>query len=297
MVWADPTFAPVLERFGPFARCVTFDKRGTGLSDRELGFGSLEERMDDIRAVVDAVGLRAPGDRSASPRAGRSVLLFAATYPDRVRSLALYGTLARVLRAPDYPEGVPRGRRPAPRGGRGAMGEAAARSARSCSTCPDTPENREFVARYSRGACTPRMARQILTRNIEIDVAADPPYGERTDARAAQHATIRSSRSRAGRYIAEHVPGARMHRARRRLPHDLGRRGSPGSSTTSRSSSRASPGGGDGRGAGARHGAVHRHRRLDREGRVARRPRLATAARRARRDRRTSGSPRSTARS
>jgi pimeloyl-ACP methyl ester carboxylesterase len=107
MVWETLTFAPILERFGRIARCVVFDKRGTGLSDRDLGFGSLADRMDDIRAVVDDVGFERPSLFAVS-EGGPLSLLFTATYPERVRSLVLYGTIARIVEAPDYPQGVPR---------------------------------------------------------------------------------------------------------------------------------------------------------------------------------------------
>jgi class 3 adenylate cyclase len=208
MVWETSTFGPVLERLGRVARCVALDKRGTGLSDRDLGFGSLEERMDDIRAVVDAVGFERPVLFGIS-EGGPLSLLFAATYPDRVQQLALYGTLARVLVAPDYPEGVPREVvDPLLEGVEERWGKPTALGA-FVQHMPDTPENREFIARYSRSACTPRMARQILTRNIEIDVRAILP------AVSVPTLVLHSTRDPLvpvawGRYIAERVPGARM---------------------------------------------------------------------------------------
>jgi class 3 adenylate cyclase len=208
VVWQTRTFGPVLERLGSFARCVTFDKRGTGLSDRELGFGSLEERMDDIRAVVEAVGFERPMLFGIS-EGGPLGLLFAAMYPDRVQALALYGTLARVLVAPDYPEGVPRELvDPLLEGVEERWGKSTALGA-FVQHMPDTQENREFVARYSRSACTPRMARQILTRNIEIDVRAVLPAVNVPT--LVLHSTNDPLVPVAwGRYIAEHVPGARL---------------------------------------------------------------------------------------
>jgi class 3 adenylate cyclase/alpha-beta hydrolase superfamily lysophospholipase len=208
MVWQTRTFAPVLERLGRFARCVTFDKRGTGLSDRELGFGSLEERMDDIRAVVDAVEFEQPAIVGVS-EGGPLSLLFAATYPGRVRSAAIYGTMARVLAAPDYPDGVAReDLEPFITGIEERWGTASALGA-FVQHMPDTAENREFVARYSRGACSPRMARQILTRNIEIDVRAVLPAVNVPT--LVLHSTNDPLVPVAwGRYIAEHVVDARF---------------------------------------------------------------------------------------
>src|SRR5689334_1139028 len=81
--WEAPFFAPSLSRIAAGARLVTFDKRGTGLSDRTLGFGTLEERMDDVRAVVDAAGIERASLIGIS-EGGPLAILFAATYPRRV---------------------------------------------------------------------------------------------------------------------------------------------------------------------------------------------------------------------
>lgn len=83
----------LLERLGTIGRCVLFDKRGTGLSDRDLGFGSLEERADDIRAVMDDVGFERASIFGYSEGGPLSVF-FAANYPERVDALALYATFA-----------------------------------------------------------------------------------------------------------------------------------------------------------------------------------------------------------
>src|SRR5688572_10650188 len=83
-------------------RLTVFDKRGTGLSSRTLGFGSLAERMDDIRVVMDAAGIE-DADFFAISEGGPLALLFTATFPDRVNSLCLWGTLVRGAWAPDFP--------------------------------------------------------------------------------------------------------------------------------------------------------------------------------------------------
>jgi pimeloyl-ACP methyl ester carboxylesterase len=95
MNWDIPPFGHALERVVRFARIVVFDKRGTGLSDRSVNFGSIEERMDDIRAVMDAVGLERASVFAIS-EGGPLSILFAATYPERVDKLVLYGTFARL---------------------------------------------------------------------------------------------------------------------------------------------------------------------------------------------------------
>jgi len=102
--WEEPSFARHLQRMASFCRLIRFDKRGTGLSDREAGIPSLEQRMDDIRAVMDSAGSRRAAILGIS-EGGPMSALFAATYPERTVALILYGTYARTTWAPDYPWG------------------------------------------------------------------------------------------------------------------------------------------------------------------------------------------------
>ena len=105
--WENPTAAYFLRRIASFSRLIMFDKRGTGLSDSVQDTQTLEERMDDVLAVMDAVGSERAvlfGPSEGGPMAA----LFAATYPDRCISLVLYGACARWLQSDDYPEGRPR---------------------------------------------------------------------------------------------------------------------------------------------------------------------------------------------
>jgi pimeloyl-ACP methyl ester carboxylesterase len=95
----------MFERLASFARLIRFDKRGTGMSDQVSAATPLETRMDDVRAVMDAVGSERAAMVGVSEGAPMS-LLFAATYPDRAWALALYGGFARELRAHDYPWGL-----------------------------------------------------------------------------------------------------------------------------------------------------------------------------------------------
>jgi len=90
VAWEEPHRARVWTRLASFARLIMFDKRGTGLSDRTVGVPTLEERMDDVRAVMDAVGSQRAALFGISEGGAMSVL-FAATYPDRTRALFLYG--------------------------------------------------------------------------------------------------------------------------------------------------------------------------------------------------------------
>jgi class 3 adenylate cyclase len=101
--WEDPDSATMLRRLSGFSRLIRFDKRGTGLSDRGP-IPTLEQRMDDVRAVMDAVGSERAALLGIS-EGGPMSLLFAATYPSRTRSLVLYGSYARRAWAPDHPVG------------------------------------------------------------------------------------------------------------------------------------------------------------------------------------------------
>src|ERR687892_1429657 len=92
--WEEPSSARSLRRLASFSRLIRFDKRGTGLSDPVAGIPTLEERMEDVRAVMDAVG----SERAALfgySEGGPMAALFAATYPERTTALIMYGTFVR----------------------------------------------------------------------------------------------------------------------------------------------------------------------------------------------------------
>jgi pimeloyl-ACP methyl ester carboxylesterase len=104
LLWELPAAARFMERLGGFARVVMFDKHGTGQSDRGVGIATLEDRMDDVRAVMDAAGVERAALMGWS-EGGPMSILFAATYPERTRSLTLYGSFPRFAAADDYPSG------------------------------------------------------------------------------------------------------------------------------------------------------------------------------------------------
>jgi class 3 adenylate cyclase len=93
LYWDEPSMADFLSRLSAFSRLILFDKRGTGLSDRLGDLPTLEERMDDVRAVMDAVGSTKAALLGIS-EGGAMSMLFAATYPERTQALILYGTYA-----------------------------------------------------------------------------------------------------------------------------------------------------------------------------------------------------------
>ena len=105
LFWDSPDAASNIEVLSSFARLIRFDKRGTGMSDRPQGPATLEERTDDIRAVMDAAG----SERAfifGTSEGGSMACVFAATYPERTRGLILWGMQATWIRTDDYPWGV-----------------------------------------------------------------------------------------------------------------------------------------------------------------------------------------------
>lgn len=103
-IWEEPAASRLLTRLASFSRLIIFDKRGTGLSDRTSEIFTLEQRMDDVRAVMHVV----PSDRAAVfgvSEGGPMSILFAATYPERTSALVIFGGYARRSWAPDHPFG------------------------------------------------------------------------------------------------------------------------------------------------------------------------------------------------
>jgi pimeloyl-ACP methyl ester carboxylesterase len=105
LFWEQPHFVRIFEQLASFTRFIIFDKRGTGLSDRPDHLATLEERIDDIRAVMDAVGSERAHILGIS-EGGSMAMLFAATHPRRTRSLIVHGAPPRYAWAPDWPWGA-----------------------------------------------------------------------------------------------------------------------------------------------------------------------------------------------
>jgi class 3 adenylate cyclase/alpha-beta hydrolase superfamily lysophospholipase len=204
--WRFPWFQQ-LQVLAAACRIIVFDKRGTGLSDRSLGYGSLEERSDDIRAVMDAAGSRRAVVFGVS-EAGPMALLFAATYPDRAQALILYGAGARALAAPDYPIGFSRewantfiAMMKRDWGSGRAYGAHIQHPA-------DAIEATRFLAQYERSSCTPQVVEEIERRNFEIDVRAILPTI------SVPTLVMHCARDplvpvEFGRYLGDHIPSAR----------------------------------------------------------------------------------------
>jgi class 3 adenylate cyclase len=172
--WESSLFRGIYERLARFARVITFDKRGTGASDRSLGFGTAEDRMDDIRAVMDAAGSERAALIGVS-EGGPLTLLFSATYPDRTSAVVAWGTFARLLEGPDYPQGLdPDFTKEVILVVVGLWGTGQALRI-FVANIPDDDANNRFLARYERAASTPGGVFDIMERNVAMDVRSALP--------------------------------------------------------------------------------------------------------------------------
>ena len=223
--WEAPLFGEFFRRFASFARMITFDKRGTGLSERTLGFGSAEDRMDDIRAVMDAAGCERAALVGIS-EGGPLTTLFAATYPERVSSLVLWGTFARVEYAPDYPFGLDPSMVEQFIDGLVARWNTGKALRFFIADMPTDPETSAFIARYERTAATPTMVREIMHRNCEIDVRSALP-AVNAPTLVVHRRDDNAVLFECGKYLADHISGAKL----LDLPGAWHLNGSPGGET------------------------------------------------------------------
>ncbi len=206
--WEEPGLARFLERLGTFRRVISFDKRGLGLSDPIDHPPTLEECVDDMRVVLDAVGAEQVDIMGVS-EGGAMAMLFAATYPARVRSLILYGTYARMLEAPDYPCGVPaesldRLLEMSTTGwgdGRGLGAWAPSRR--------NDALFRQWWARFQRLAASPGMVQSIFSLYPSIDVRHVLPTIQ-SPTLVVHRVGDRMINIEMGRYIADRIPNATM---------------------------------------------------------------------------------------
>jgi class 3 adenylate cyclase/pimeloyl-ACP methyl ester carboxylesterase len=204
MEW--PLFANFVRRLASSCRLIRFDKRGTGLSDRTGSIPTIEDRMDDVRAVMDAAG----SERAAllgSSEGGPMSIVFAATYPQRTSALILYGAFARRAWAPDYVWGRTDEQLAAElksieeKWGQGDVIRLAAPG------LADDQETRRFLGRLERSSASPGAVQTLLSMNQAIDVRHVLPtisvptlvLHRNGDAINVEH----------GRYIACHIGGAK----------------------------------------------------------------------------------------
>ena len=206
--WQQLGFREWVERLASFARVIVFDKRGTGASDRDVGDSTLEERMDDIRAVLDAAGSKRAAVLGFSEGGALGILL-AAAYPARVSELILFATFACLHEAPDFPEG--------------AAGVAAMERVQTVLdswgqgellrfTVPalaSNPAARRAMGQFERASSSPRAVRSHMRWVRELDVRPVAQalrvrtlVGLRTGDSLVQPASTR--------WLARNIPGARL---------------------------------------------------------------------------------------
>jgi pimeloyl-ACP methyl ester carboxylesterase len=207
--WRDPSFARFLRRLASFSRLILFDKRGTGLSDRvplhELP--TLEQRMDDLRAVMEAVGSERAALCGVS-EGGPMSALFAATYPERTAALVMIGTYAKRIWAPDYPWAPTAEQRAhffeeIQEHWGGPVGiEERAPSKR------DDPQFREWWATYLRMGASPGAAVALTKMNAEVDVRHVLPT-IRVPTLVLHRTGDMCLKVEEGRYVAERIPNVK----------------------------------------------------------------------------------------
>jgi pimeloyl-ACP methyl ester carboxylesterase len=209
LMWDEPRHARALRELASFCRLILFDKRGTGLSDRvDLAeLPTIEVRMDDVRAVMDAVG----SERAAlfgHSEGGCMSIVFAATYPERTRALITYGAFAKRLRSADYPWAPAfDDRMAAVIETERQWGGPADMSFYAPSAAGDV-QLAEWFATYQRRSASPGAAAALMRMNSFVDVRAILPF-VRVPTLVLQADEDRDVRVEEGRYLAAHIPGAR----------------------------------------------------------------------------------------
>lgn len=201
--WEEPNFAHWLNKLASFARVITFDKRGTGLSDRVESLPTMDERMDDVRAVMDAAASEKAAVFGLS-EGGSLATLFAAHYPERCRALVLWGAFAKFSSWFATPEKLEKFFEYVEKDwGTGANLNAWAPSKN------DDPVFREWFARRERTAASPAAAIALMRMNSMIEISGILPY--------VHVPTLVIHRTQdpvvnveGGRQLAKNIPNARL---------------------------------------------------------------------------------------
>lgn len=209
LLWEEPGVAALLERLASFSRLILFDRRGSGLSDGRAGASSLDEQVDDVRAVLGAVGAEQPA-LFAMTEGAAMASVFAATHPALVRALVLYAPMVCAVRKDDGYEwqDTPEERAARVSGMAAEWGTGTGVDRFAPSRAGD-PALRRWFGRLERYAATPSAAAEHIEMVGRIDVRSALP--------TIQCPTLVMHRTedplfdlRNARYVAEHVPGARL---------------------------------------------------------------------------------------
>ncbi|MEO9802813.1 MAG: alpha/beta fold hydrolase [Reichenbachiella sp.] len=208
-MWACPELVDFLQELGKISRVILFDKRGTGLSDRVVELSTLEERMDDIRAVMDAVGSE-KAILFGHSEGGSVSALFAATYPNRTISLITFGVFAKRRYAPDYPWAPTDEERQAVYDmienswGSGEMGLE--------SLAPSKANDKIFMdwlANYFRSGASPSAAMVLTKMNTQVDII-DILSSIKVPTLLMQRTHDVDVKIEEGHFIAERIKGAKF---------------------------------------------------------------------------------------
>jgi pimeloyl-ACP methyl ester carboxylesterase len=208
--WTEPSFARFLRRLASFSRVILFDKRGTGLSDRvplnELP--TLEQRMDDVRAVMDAAGSKRALLCGVS-EGGTLSAMFAATYPERTTGLVMIGAYAKGIRDADYRWGLTEEQRDQFLDRiRREWGEPVGLEERAPSMA-SVAGFRQWWAAYLRTAASPGAAVTLARMNSEADIRGILP-AIRVPTLVIHRTGDQCLRVEEGRYVASRIPGAKF---------------------------------------------------------------------------------------
>jgi pimeloyl-ACP methyl ester carboxylesterase len=195
--WDEPDLARWLHRLGSYARVAMFDKRGTGMSDRVAELPGLDQRMDDLRAVIDAAGMEQASVFAISEGGPLSVL-FAATYPDRCRAMVLYGSFARARKefVTEFLSYIDQ-----------SWGTGGSLPIFAPSRAND-PGFQRWWGRFERLGASPAAAAGLMHMIGQIDVSGILP-SIRVPTLVIHRTEDRAIPVKRGRFLAEHIPGAR----------------------------------------------------------------------------------------
>ena len=208
VVWEQPAFESFMKRLLRNFRVIMFDKRGTGLSDRDAANSTLEERMDDVRAVMDAAGSESASILGWSEGANIAGL-FAATYPERVKGLVLYAGGARYMQAPDYPIGYGEDFMQL---GRKILREHWGEGLGAYLVAPSRAHDdnfRRWFGRYERLSISPGQGEVMLDLNVEIDTT-EILKTIKVPTLVLHNVNDLFVPVEFSRYIADHVPDAKL---------------------------------------------------------------------------------------
>ncbi len=209
IVWEHSGYNRLLTRLSERCRLILFDKRGTGMSDRDVGAPTLEERTDDIRAVMNAVGSEKASIFGVS-EGGNMTTMFAATYPERVSSIVLAGCFPCKAWKPDWPHGLKRADFESDIADLSHnWGDFGSFFKSHAPSVGDDPKERAFINKLLVQSGSPSSAVKITRLNYEMDIrpiisAVDAPAlilharGDRTVSMDEAH------------YLADHLPNGKL---------------------------------------------------------------------------------------